>query len=177
MSKQPDIYGRKPTSTSRGKTHDRIMALQHDPAIIPGTAGLLEHPTAGSIAAVMVETHQHVVVHLPVTTRRAHERTFAMIARDLHDHGPGLAVPFADFTIDRFAAHLDWRLAHGFDDPGEMRRTIVHVGKLVSHARDVMQIPSPLTKDQLREVVERRAAQVPPPFGAASTSAELQAAE
>lgn len=125
-----DIYDRKPTSESRGKTHERIMALQHDPSMIPGAEDVLAEAPEGSIARALIDFHQDQVTSRPVTTRRAYERSIAIFARDLAQDGPHPREPLASLDRERMAAHLAWRLQNGLHDAGELQRSSLHMSRI-----------------------------------------------
>lgn len=128
-----DIYGRRATSTSRGRTQQRIMDLQHDPATIPGAEEHLAAPAPGSIASSLAAFHRTWVVEQPVAPRRAYERTLALLLRDLAEAGPAPQDPVTDLDGRRLAAHATWRLQVGLTGEGELRRLPVHLARIGEH--------------------------------------------
>jgi len=129
MAHARDIYGRRPVSRSRGKTQQRIMDLQHDPAQLPGGDELLRDAVPGTLAASIRGLHQGWVVDQVVTSRRAYERSLVLLARDFAENGPGLDAPPATLSAERLEAHLHWRVAMGLTHPAELQRAGVHLGR------------------------------------------------
>ena len=74
MTQRKDIYDRRATSRSRGKTIQRIMDRQHPVGMIPGTELVLAERPVGSIAEAVLAFHAAWVEPKQVTTRRAYER-------------------------------------------------------------------------------------------------------
>lgn len=130
MTPPRDIYGRRPTSQSRGKTHDRIMQLQHAPGTLPGGDEVLADAPAGSIGEALLTFHRQWVEHQSVTSRRAYERSIVLLARDLAERGPKPGEPSTLVDAKRLAAHLDWRVANGLDHAGELQRAGAHLARL-----------------------------------------------
>lgn len=169
-----DIYGRRPTSTSRGKTIDRIMDHQHAPGTIPGAEQVLAQRPAGSIAAVIVDFHRGWVESRPVTTRRAYERSLAFLARDLAEHGPDPSSPTALLARERLVEHLDWRLARSLSDPGELQRCCLHLARLCEWIDGQGGAASRVDRAWLRTQAAARIATAPPPFHVASRAEQLR---
>ena len=132
MARSRDIYGRRSTSQSRGKTHERIMALQHDPTAIPGTGAALEGCGDGSIGAALMAFHADWVRERPVAPRRAYERTIALLLRDLAANGPQPSALVAELSGERLVAHATWRRESRLTDPGELRRMPVHLARIAT---------------------------------------------
>ena len=170
----PDLYGRRPTSRSRGKTIDRIMAHQHAAGRIPGAEAALESRPEGSIAEALTAFHHAWVETKPVTTRRAYERSLAFFARDLAANGPDPSSAIADLPATRLAEHLDWRLANGLDDPGELQRCTVHLARACAWTIEHGGSAPEVDRAWLREQVTARIEHAPPPFHAARVADELR---
>jgi hypothetical protein len=151
MGKERDIYCRRPISTSRGRTHERIMALQHAPEALPGAEELLpaEAPD-GSIAAAVRSFHRDWVAQRPVTGRRAYERLLVLLVKDLAANGPSLAEPLPALDQARLFAHLQWRLDNGMGHASELPRAAVGLARMIEHACGEEQTA---LRDQLRERV------------------------
>jgi hypothetical protein len=169
-----DIYGRRPTSTSRGKTHERVMALQHAAGTIPGTEGVLEERPAGSIAEGIMGFHATWVETKPVTTRRAYERSLAFFARDLAESGPVPAMPVAQLDRDRLVAHLDWRVAAGLTDVGELQRAGLHLARLAEWLDEMYGTSLDAPREWMRDQAAARIAAAPPAYHTATAAAELR---
>lgn len=147
-----DLYGRRPTSTSRGKTHERIMALQREDGVLPGAEHLLVSPQDGSIASCVQEFLMSEIVPLTVTARRAYERTLVLFLRDLHDNGPDLQQPCNVLTHDRIVQHLEWRRTAGLVDPTELTRCCVHFARFASWSDSHCDAQIRLDQEQLRTI-------------------------
>lgn len=172
-----DIYGRRPTSASRGKTHERIMALQHDPSVIPGTEAVLAERPPGSIAASILAFHADQVVARPVTTRRAYERSLAFFARDLAATGPSPQAAASVLDRERAAQHLDWRIEQGLHDAGELQRSALHLSRLFEWLVDAELLAPAAFEDGrawMRAEAARRIEHAPPPFHVAASADELR---
>lgn len=180
-----DIYDRRPTSTSRGKTHERIMALQHAPGMIPGAEQVLADPAPGSIAAAICGFHTNWVEPKPVTTRRAYERSLAFFARDLDANGPALSEPATVLEPARLEQHLDWRLTSGLADPGEIQRSALHLARLAEWIDAAGAGVDPATSDAaspafveiratMRAAAASRIAKLPPAYHVATAASELR---
>lgn len=130
MAGPRDIYGRKPVSRSRGKTHERIMALQHAPGTLPGADELLADCPAGSIGAVIESFLVGWVQQQPVTVRRGYERALVLLLKDFASNGPQPAEPAPVLAGERLLAHLQWRVDNGLDDRTEVVRGSVHLARL-----------------------------------------------
>lgn len=170
-----DIYGRRPTSTSRGRTIERIMDLQHERGVLPGAEGVLADAPPGSIAAAIVGFHRGWVEHRQVTTRRAYERSLALFARDLAEQGPAPARPLHELAADRLAAHLDWRLRHGLVDSGELQRSALHLARFCEWAAselDAQLLPD--ARAWMRHQAAARIEAAPPAFHVATSADELR---
>ena len=129
-----DIYGRKPVSESRGRTDDRILAMQHDPDTLPGTEDLLDASMpSGSIGAVIQSFQVEWVKTQPITNRRAYERALMLLVHDLAQNGPSLSEPIERLTGDRLVAHLDWRWHAGMHHPTDFPRAAVNLARLLEH--------------------------------------------
>ncbi len=174
MADRRDIYDRRPTSNSRGKTISRILAHQHAAGTIPGTEEMLDERPDGSIAAVVVAFHAEWVESKPVTTRRAYERSIALFVRDLAINGPALRDPIARLDRDRIVDHLDWRVANGLHDPGELQRASLHLARLCEWANEHANASIDIDRPWLRAQASERIATAPPPFQAASDASELR---
>lgn len=169
-----DIYDRKPTSASRGKTIQRIMDLQHEQGVIPGAEDALAVQPAGSIAAAITAFHAAWVESKAVTTRRSYERSLALFARDLAANGPAPSTPLAKLNRDRLVQHLDWRLSSGLHDPGELQRAALHLTRLCEWA--TAQLGEELGADRawMREQAAARISAAPPAFHVATHAGELR---
>ena len=174
-----DIYDRKPTSESRGKTHERIMALQHDPSMIPGAEAVLAEAPEGSIARALIDFHQAEIISRPVTTRRAYERSIAFFARDLAESGTGPhpRESVDALTRDRIASHIDWRLGNGLIDPGELTRSSLHLSRfaewLVAAGRKT-ETEFADFRPWMRAQAADKIASAPPAFHVAADAADLR---
>jgi hypothetical protein len=146
-----DLYSRKPVSNSRGRTDDRILAMQHAPDQLPGAEELLgDSPPEGSIAAAVRRFHADWVVSRPITSRRAYERALVLLVNDLAENGPSLDVPIDVLTPDRLVSHLQWRAARGMVHPGDVPRAAVNLARFLEHANDA--IDGDALRDRLRDV-------------------------
>jgi hypothetical protein len=174
VSSRRDIYDRRATSTSRGRTIDRIMARQHAQGVIPGTEQVLEDRPAGSIAEAILGFHADWVETKQVTTRRAYERSLAFFARDLAANGPEPAQPIDALRRDRLVDHLDWRLAQGLDDPGELQRAALHLTRLCEWVGEHRSVDLQADRAWMRARAAERIATAPPPFHASRTANELR---
>ena len=173
MSGRRDIYDRRATSQSRGKTIQRIMDRQHAAGMIPGTEQVLEERPVGSIAEAVLAFHANWVEDKQVTTRRAYERSLAFFVRDLADQGPAPASPLAELSRDRLVAHLDWRLARGLDDPGELQRSALHLTRLCEWVAEHRGVHV-ADRAWMRERAAERIAAAPPAFHVATRADELR---
>lgn len=169
-----DIYDRRPTSTSRGRTIQRIMDLQHAAGMIPGTEGVLDERPAGSIAEAVMAFHADWVESKAVTTRRAYERSLAFFARDLAANGPAPSAPLAELGRERLAAHLDWRIANALHDPGELQRSALHLTRFCEWSESELGASLGADRAWMREQAARRIAAAPPAFHVASSAAQLR---
>ena len=177
MSEHPrtkDLYGRRPTSTSRGKTHGRIMALQHALGTIPGAEDALATAPEGSIAAGIRAFHTTWVEPKPVTTRRAYERTLAFFARDLQATGPEPAQPATQLRRERLAAHLDWRIHAGLTDVGELQRAGLHLARLAEWFDETFDLNLGATREWMREQAAARIDLAPPAYHTATSADQLR---
>jgi hypothetical protein len=169
-----DIYDRRPTSTSRGKTIQRIMDLQHAQGMIPGADEALAERPEGSIAAAIMAFHAAWVESKPVTTRRAYERSLAFFARDLLANGPAPSSPLGELGRDRLAAHLDWRLDSGLHDPGELQRSALHLTRFCEWSQTELGAELDADRAWMREQAASRIAAAPPAFHVAASADELR---
>jgi hypothetical protein len=169
-----DIYDRKPTSTSRGRTIQRIMDLQHAQGMIPGTEQVLAERPAGSIAEAIGGFHAAWVETKAVTTRRAYERSLAFFARDLAANGPLPQLPLDELTRDRLVEHLDWRLANALTDPGELQRAALHLTRLCEWAEAELGASLDANRAWMREHAAARIAAAPPAYHVATHADELR---
>lgn len=150
-----DIYGRKPTSESRGKTQQRIMDLQHAPGQLPEMAELLQDLAAGSIGQAIDRFVREWVTEQAVTSRRSYERTMMLLVRDFQepqsDREPELGLPAERLDLDRLVQHLRWRISKGLVDEAELRRATVHLARFSAWARDNVapQVPA-IDRESLR---------------------------
>ncbi len=174
MADRRDIYGRRATSTSRGKTIQRILDHEHPAGMIPGTQGVLDERPEGSIAAAIMAFHAAWVETKQVTTRRAYERSLAFFARDLAELGPAPTAPIGELDRDRLAAHLDWRIDRGLHDPGELQRAALHLTRLCEWANDELGAEIDADRAWMRARAGERIAAVPPPFHVAASADELR---
>jgi hypothetical protein len=169
-----DIYDRRPTSTSRGKTIQRIMDHQHAPGMIPGTEAVLAERPAGSIAEAIMAFHAAWVENKPVTTRRAYERSLAVFARDLAANGPAPTEPLDALGRERLAAHLDWRIANALHDPGELQRSALHLTRLCEWCEAELGAELGADRAWMRKQAATRIAAAPPAFHVAGSSEQLR---
>lgn len=174
MADRRDIYGRRATSSSRGKTIQRILDHQHAAGMIPGTEGVLDDRPDGSIAAVIMAFHAAWVEPKQVTTRRAYERSLAFFARDLAANGPDPTRPVTELDRERIVAHLDWRIAAGMHDPGELQRAALHLTRLCEWANEQLDANIDVDRAWMRERAADRIALAPPPFHVASSAEQLR---
>lgn len=173
-SRPRDIYGRRPTSESRGRTHERIMALQHEAGRLPGAEDALAERPGGSIAAAICEFHVTWVEPKIVTVRRAYERSLALFARDLAENGPPPGTPTAELTPERLVAHLDWRIGVGLQDPGEIQRSALHLARFAAWLTE-RGTPIDVPRAWMREHANQRIALLPPAFHVATEASQLRA--
>jgi hypothetical protein len=169
-----DTYGRSATSTSRGRTIERILDHQHPAGMIPGTEGVLDERPAGSIAAAIAAFHADWVEQRQVTTRRAYERSLAFFARDLHASGPAPRDPIGTLDRERLVAHLDWRIAAGLHDPGELQRAALHLTRLCEWSNERLGAGIDVDRAWMRAQAAERIAAAPPAFHVASSADELR---
>jgi hypothetical protein len=153
--RERDIYGRKPTSNSRGRTDERIMALQHAKGTLPGAEGLLDGCGDGSIGAAITRFHVEFVEPKPVTSRRAYERSLVFLLRDLAEVGPNPTASIAELSEERLAAHLDWRVAHGLTHAAELSRAGVHLGHIGEWLDANCNGSTGTTRDRMREAASQ----------------------
>lgn len=169
-----DLYQRRPTSTSRGRTHERIMALQHAPHTLPGAEEALAIRPPGSIAAAICDFHAAWATPRRVTTRRSYERSLALLSRDLHANGPDPAQPLQSLAGERLGTHIEWRVAVGLTDPGELQRAALHLARLC----EWLDAERDGSFGAIRPVLRERAAAAlrgaPPPYHAAGSASELR---
>lgn len=172
MTNSRDIYGRRPTSQSRGKTHERIMALQHAPGTLPGADELLAGPdggaaTTGSIAAAIRAFHAGWVETQTVTVRRGYERMLVLLARDVAGDADGaLQQPVATLTRARVEQHLAWRVGNGLVDRQELLRCGVHLHRLTEWLDANAGTAIGVTRDEMRDAAARATAHSPGPGAA-----------
>lgn len=169
-----DIYDRRPTSESRGRTIQRIMDLQHAQGVIPGTEEVLAERPPRSIAEAIVAFHAAWVEPKPVTTRRAYERSLAFFARDLAATGPAPQAPLAELGRERLVQHLDWRLSNGLHDPGELQRAALHLTRLCEWASTELGVDLGADRAWMRAQAAARIAAAPPAFHVATSAEELR---
>lgn len=169
-----DIYDRRPTSTSRGRTIQRIMDLQHAQGVIPGTEQVLAERPAGSIAEAVLAFHAAWVETKPVTTRRAYERSLAFFARDLAEVGPSPQAPLGELSRDRLVQHLDWRLSKGLHDPGELQRAALHLTRFCEWSASELEVDLGADRAWMRAEAASRIADAPPAFHVATRADELR---
>lgn len=150
------------------------MALQHDPQRLPGVEAIIDGAPEGSIAAGVRAFHQGWVTGQPVTSRRSYERSLAFFLRFLELEGPSPHAPLDELHAERAVAHLWWRVRCGLTDAGELRRSVIHLGRLSSWLAESGQPVAPFDRAALKAAVEIVLAAVPPPFHVARTSAELR---
>lgn len=168
-----DIHGRRPTSESRGRTHERILAQQHEAGRLPGAEDVLAERPDGSIAAAICEFHVSWVESKLVTVRRGYERSLALFARDLAEHGPAPAAPVTELTPERLVAHLDWRISVNLRDPGELQRSALHLARFAAWLGE-HGTPLDAPRDTLRAAAVARIAALPPVFHVATDAAQLR---
>lgn len=169
-----DIYGRRPTSTSRGRTIQRIMDHQHAAGTIPGAEEALAQRPPGSIAAALMAFHAAWIEPKQVTTRRAYERSLAFFARDLAEHGPPPRGAVSLLDRDRLVQHLEWRMASGLADPGELQRAALHLTRFCEWSAEELGVDLGADRAWMREQAAARIAAAPPPFHVATTAEELR---
>jgi hypothetical protein len=175
MASPRDIYGRAATSTSRGRTIQRIMDLQHASGMIPGTEGILgDDRPDGSIAAAIMGFHAAWVEPKQVTTRRAYERSLAFFVRDLAANGPAPSTPVDQLRRDRIVTHLDWRIDSGLHDPGELQRAALHLTRLCEWANEHFDAGIDADRAWMREQAAARVAAAPPAFHVATSADQLR---
>ncbi|MEO6867067.1 MAG: hypothetical protein ABI200_03520 [Gaiellales bacterium] len=169
-----DIYGRRPTSKSRGKTVQQIMDLQHADGVIPGAEQVLADRPDGSIAAAMHAFHVSWVEPRPVTTRRGYERSLAFFARDLAERGPQPSATMSSLDQDRLVAHLQWRLDKNLHDAGELQRSMLHLARLLEWSGEQFGLELTVDRDALRAAAVQCIDAATPPFHASRDAAELR---
>lgn len=174
MSARKDIYDRKATSVSRGKTVQRIMDRQHATGMIPGTEDVLAERPEGSIAEAVLAFHAAWVEPKQVTTRRAYERSLAFFTRDLAANGPAPTEPLAALSRDRLVEHLDWRLSSGLHDPGELQRAALHLTRLCEWIGEHRGVDLDADRAWMRAQAVARIAAAPPAFHVALHADELR---
>ena len=174
MADRRDIYGRRATSESRGKTIQRILDHQHAAGMIPGTEGVLDERPEGSIAAAIMAFHDAWVESKQVTTRRAYERSLAFFARDLAARGPAVTSPVGALARERLVDHLDWRIERGMHDPGELQRAALHLTRLCEWANEQLEAGIDVDRAWMRARAAERIAAAPPAFHVAGTADELR---
>lgn len=148
--------------------------MAHDPSTIPGAEELLADAPPGSTAQLVCAFHAGWVAGRTVTVRRAYERTLALWVRHLAECGPHPREDAAPVDARSLATHLDWRIACGFTDAGELRRVALHLARLEAWGAVRDERPLALTRDDARTVADSRLATVPPPFHTAATADELR---
>lgn len=169
-----DRYGRRPTSTSRGKTHERIMRMGTTRGTIPGAEQALAEAPPGSIAACILAFHDAFVAGQGPTSRRAYERTLALFANDLLMVGPAPTTTATVLTRDRLVAHLDWRVAHGLHDAGELQRGALHLSRLSEWIDTKLGCDIGADRAWMRTAARDRIAMLPPAFQTARSADELR---
>lgn len=174
MAAKRDIYERRTTSESRGRTIQRIMDLQHAPGMIPGTEQVLDERPDGSIAAALLAFHAAWVEPKQVTTRRSYERTIALFARDLAANGPAPSAPLTELDRSRLVAHLDWRIASGLTDAGELQRAALHLTRVCEWVDEHLGVDLQADRVWMRAQAADRIAVAPPAFHVATSSDELR---
>ncbi|MCW2920957.1 MAG: hypothetical protein JWL76_831 [Thermoleophilia bacterium] len=174
MSSRKDIYDRKATSVSRGKTIQRIMDRQHASGMIPGTELVLAERPDGSIAEAVLAFHGEWVEPKQVTTRRAYERSLAFFVRDLAANGPAPTEALAALSRDRLVEHLDWRLANGLHDPGELQRAALHLTRLCEWIGGHRGVDLDADRAWMRAQAAGRIDAAPPAFHVATSADELR---
>lgn len=128
---QRDPYGRRTTSRSRGRTHERILAMQHGSNELPGAQDLLADAPVGSVAACVGDFNSGwLAPSLQVTARRAYERSMVLLLRDLAENGPDPRGPVQQLARARFEQHLEWRVERRLVDRTELLRCTVHLARL-----------------------------------------------
>lgn len=152
-----DLYGRRTTSRSRGRTDERIMALQHRRGVLPGAQELLADPQPGSIGAALTGFHREWVEQQAVTSRRTYERALVLLARDLAANGPALDHPVRELDQARLATHLAWRADNGLRDSAELVRASVHLARLADWLDTTCTAQIGASREVLREVAVRLA--------------------
>lgn len=174
MAGSKDIYGRRATSQSRGKTIQRILDHQHAPGMIPGTEAVLAERPTGSIGAAVLAFHAAWVESKQVTTRRAYERSLAFFVRDLAANGPTPQEPVDRLSRDRVVEHLDWRLENGLHDPGELQRAALHLTRLLEWLQETLALELDADRAWMRQQAADRIAAAPPAFHVAASADELR---
>ena len=174
MTARRDIYDRKATSTSRGKTIQRIMDRQHAAGMIPGTEQVLAERPTGSIAEAVLAFHADWVEPRQVTTRRAYERSLAFFVRDLAEHGPAPTEALSALSRERLVEHLDWRLSKGLHDPGELQRSALHLTRLCEWIGEHSDVDLDADRAWMRAQAAERIATAPPAFHAAARAEDLR---
>jgi hypothetical protein len=112
------------------------MSLQRADGSLPGADDVLEGASPTSIGGIINEFLNEYVVNLPITSRRAYERSLVLLLRDLSESGPEPSRPAESLTGDRFSQHLHWRVNSGLDEPAELTRCAVQLGHLTEWLAD-----------------------------------------
>lgn len=154
MSATRDIYGRRPTSSSAGRTHDRILAMQHAPGHLPGVTDALAAAPAGSIGAAIQGFIEGWVVAQPVVARRTYERAIMFLVIDLVQEGPAPDQPRALLDRERLEQHLRWRLQRGLTNRYELVRATVHLARLAAWIGALDEVADTVTREELRAVID-----------------------
>ncbi len=125
-----DIYGRRATSSSRGRPTNGSSRCSTNPepsrALTPRSSTLRQ---ARSPRACF-EFHR-TWGRDPAGDHPARLRALlALLMRDLAAHGPEPAEPAGALDRERLVSHLDWRIARQLVDPGELQRSALHMARL-----------------------------------------------
>lgn len=123
--------------------------------------------------------HAEHVQPKPVTTRRAYERSLTLFMRDLVAQGPLPRTLVVDSKLDRerFASHLDWRVAQGLDDAGELQRAALHLARFGEWLVSTGRLNAEAFIDGrtwMRAEAGRRIADAPPAFHVAADADALR---
>lgn len=130
------------------------MALQRADGTLPGAELLFAEATGNvavtSIGGELLRFLDEHVISMPITSRRAYERSLVLLLRDLDESGPAPTSPMQALGGDRFIQHLQWRVRAGLDEPAELTRCAVQLGHLTEwlHERGHSELTS--DRDALR---------------------------
>ncbi len=106
---------------------------------------------------------------MPITSRRAYERSLVLLVRDFAQRGPDLHDATAVLSLERLCHHFTWRADNGLDDRVELARCAVHIARFAAWATDTGRAVLPDAASQLRDAAARTgAARTPQPEPAQS---------